>query len=359
MKHLLFALILIPLVMSLSDCSKEKHTSWEFSTLPASVKSKFFERKPAKHVLVDPDHKIWGLSVIKWKDGKYHAYYSRWPDSLGFKAWLSHSEIAHAVADNPEGPFRFVNVVVESRHEKGWDVINAHNPYVCKAEDKICLYYISNELRGKYEHEVDSEYPEFSWFIDNWDKVRNTQRIGVAVASDPAGPFERAEEPVVEPHGNFKNIAVNPAVTYVDGKYVMIMKGDDTEHDAWHRIQLVGHASNPEGPFTFSQKPVYAATQTEDACIWYDKQFERYYMTCHVMGKRDFALFSSEDSYNWTFAGDSIFMKKQIVLDDGTIWKPRRVERPYVLTNEKGKPVMFYVAAVQDEVSGNIAIPVK
>ena len=64
-----------------TNCKKQADPSWEFSTLPASVKTNFFDRERGEHVLVDPDYKIWGLSVIKWKDGKYHAYYSRWPDS--------------------------------------------------------------------------------------------------------------------------------------------------------------------------------------------------------------------------------------------------------------------------------------
>jgi|GEM_PF-3469895 hypothetical protein len=30
-------------------------------------------------------------------------------------------------------------------------------------------------------------------------------------------------------------------------------------------------------------------------------------------------------------------MNKEILLDDGTIWKPKRFERPFVLTDEQGE----------------------
>jgi len=155
----------------------------------------------------------------------------------------------------------------------------------------------------------------------------------------------------------FKNIAVNPAVSCVDGKFTMIMKGDDVAKDSWFRIQLVGHADNPEGPFLFENKPVYDKMQTEDAGIWYDTSRKMYYMTCHVLGLPELALFSSKDSYQWQPASQPVLMKKEFLLDNGEIWKPKRVERPFVLTDDNGKPVMLYVAVSDNGTTGNIAIP--
>ena len=329
---------------------------WQFKEIPSSVKTDFFNDKRNAHVLVNPEYRIWGMAVIKWNDGKYHGYYARWPKKLGHSAWLTDCEIAHAVSDKPEGPFVFKNVVLKSRNEKGWDIINSHNPAICVANGEICLYYISNDMRGKLQDvsvlskEERKKYRKL---------IRNSQRIGVAIATNPAGPFIRSEKPVVEPDNVlFKNIAVNPAVTYVDGKFVMIMKGDEVDKDGWYRIQLVGHADKPEGPFVFQKKPVYDKVQTEDAGIWYDHQSKIFYMTCHVIGQRDLALFSSKDSYNWNIQ-EHVFSKKEIKLDDGTIWKPARVERPFVLTDDNGKPVCLYVAISDKNKNGNIAIPIK
>jgi hypothetical protein len=330
---------------------------WKFEKVPSTVKTDFFNEKRNAHVLVDPGYYIWGMAVMKWSDGKYHGYYARWPKEQGFQAWMTDCEIAHAVADKPEGPFKFVNIVLKSRNEKGWDVVNSHNPAICVADGKICLYYISNDLRGKYEVVQGKHYPTAEWLNKNRELVRNSQRIGVAVATDPSGPFKRAEMPVVEPDNKlFKNIAVNPAVTYVDGKFVMIMKGDEVGRDSWFRIQLVGHSKNPEGPFIFEEDPVYNKEQTEDAGIWYDHQKQKYFMTCHVMGKPDLALFSSENGSDWEIH-EHVFSKKEVWMKDGTIWKPDRVERPFVFTDERGKPVCLYVAIKDENISGNIAIP--
>lgn len=57
----------------------------------------------------------WGASVIKGDNGKYHLFYSRWRDV--HTAWLTYSEIAHAVSDNPSVPWeRLDKPILESSH---------------------------------------------------------------------------------------------------------------------------------------------------------------------------------------------------------------------------------------------------
>lgn len=339
------------------NLEKRDYKKLSFGKLSISVVDDFFNHSKSKHVLVEPGYYVWGLSVVKWK-GEYHAYYARWNKKYKFKGWMTNCEIAHAVSSRPEGPFEFVNVVLDDRKNSGWDINNAHNPYAIIADDKICLYYISNDIKPLFENE-DINYPDSVWFEENRTLVRNSQCIGVAIAESPLGPFIRSENAVVKPDSiNFKNIAVNPAVVYRNNQYLMIMKGDDVSHENWYRIQLVGNSDNPKGPFDFAKDPVYDKAQTEDACMWFDDVLNRYYMVCHVMGKSELALFSSENGFDWQPNQRKIFMKKEIALSDGTIWKPERVERPFVLTDETGKPVMIYVAVADKNVSGNIAIPI-
>ncbi|EDM29450.1 hypothetical protein LNTAR_16908 [Lentisphaera araneosa HTCC2155] len=333
----------------------------KYFKLDANVQSDFYAQKTNPHVLVDPDYFIWGMAVIKWNDGKYHSYYSRWPKKRGFSAWMTHCEIAHAVADNPEGPFKYVNTVIEGKNLNGWDINNAHNPSICVVDGKIALYYISNDLRNIYKTTEKNVYPTDKWLKNNRSKVRNSQRIGVALSDSPSGPFIRSKEPVVTPHGNFKNIAVNPAVTYLDGKYVMVMKGDDVNKDGWFRIQLVGHSSKAQGPFVFQKTPVYSEAQTEDAGLWYDKKLKRFYMACHVMEKPDLRLFSSKDSYSWQPARQVLFSKKEFSLSNHKTWQPSRFERPFILTNNMGSPIAVYIAVFDKKrnISGNITILVN
>ena len=330
-----------------------------FDRLSTSVKDNFFNHNKSKHVLVEPDYFVWGLSVIEW-NGKYHAYYARWKRKDQFKAWMTDCEIAHAVSTTPEGPFEFVNVVLESRKSSGWDINNSHNPYIIVVNGKICLYYIANDIAQHFPNENGRiKQPDSIWLATNRNLLRNSQRIGLAISNDPSGPFVRSEKPIVEPDNvKFKNIAVNPSVVFHNNQFTMIMKGDDVTKDEWFRIQLVGKASNPEGPFEFSSKPVYNQAQTEDACIWYDNVHNYYYMVCHVMGKSELALFKSKNGSDWQPDERKIFMKKEFSLLNGTIWKPERVERPFVLTDETGKPIMLYVAVSDKNVTGNIAIPI-
>jgi hypothetical protein len=58
------------------------------------------------------DFYTWCGSMLRDQDGKCHLFYSRWPRSTGFQAWVSHSEIAHAVSDEPTGPYQHVDVAL-------------------------------------------------------------------------------------------------------------------------------------------------------------------------------------------------------------------------------------------------------
>lgn len=85
----------------------------------------------------------WGSSVVKGDDGKYHMYVSRFPKSLPFHpGWMVASEIAHAVADVPQGPYRFSDVALPARGAQYWDGRSTHNPRILKRGHKYYLIYI-------------------------------------------------------------------------------------------------------------------------------------------------------------------------------------------------------------------------
>lgn len=72
--------------------------------------------------------------MVKGWDNRYHLYYSRWPRSFGHEAWISHSEIAYAVADKPEDPYHFVNIPLPQTNSLAWDGVTTHNPYSSKRQ---------------------------------------------------------------------------------------------------------------------------------------------------------------------------------------------------------------------------------
>ncbi|AZQ64000.1 hypothetical protein EI427_17740 [Flammeovirga pectinis] len=336
------------------------YSTLSFDKLAQSNVDNFFMQNVDSNILVQDDYFVWGNSVVEF-DGKFHAYYSRWKAKDKFKGWLTECEIVHAVSNSSEGPFKFQNIVLESDKTRGWDINNSHNPYAIVSDGKINLYYISNDIKEQITADNGAILsPSSKWFDDNRKLIRNSQRIGVATANHPNGPFTRQEKPVVIPDNiNFKNIAVNPSIVYNNGIYTMIMKSDDISKKEWFRIQLVGTSKSPTGPFTFTPKPVYDKAQTEDACVWYDQNIKSYFMVCHVLGENELALFYSANGTDWQPHERSIFMKKEFTLKDGTVWTPERVERPFVLTDKTGKPTMLYVAVLDKNISGNIALPIQ
>ncbi len=144
-----------------------------------------------------------GSSPIKGEDGKIHLFATRWKIEHKFDpGWRSHSEIAHYIADKPEGPFRFLNVVLTGTGKKTWDKCGIHNPAIHKVGDKYALLYISNDNYKQPPHPKN-------------------QKIGMLIADNLNGPWKKVGKvgcslsPSANPeHGtnNAGNGVVNPAL---------------------------------------------------------------------------------------------------------------------------------------------------
>ena len=85
---------------------------------------------------------IWGSSVIKGNDGKYHMFADFWESDLGFETWVTNTEIAHAVSDTPEGPYIFSDMALTRREPSYFDGCSVFNPSVLEYEGMYYLYYV-------------------------------------------------------------------------------------------------------------------------------------------------------------------------------------------------------------------------
>jgi len=132
--------------------------------------------EPIGRILHLPDWYVWGSSAIDGPDGKVHLFTARWPRETGHRGWSTHSEIMHSVGDSAEGPFEVVDVPLQGRGGRCWDASMVHNPTI---------------------HEFDGRY--YLFHIGNLDGRPFTQQIGVAVADDLYGPWERFDEPLLGP----------------------------------------------------------------------------------------------------------------------------------------------------------------
>ena len=112
MKNFIYILTLLICAGCTSNNQSIRPEELDFSKALLPIRESVFE---------DSTYYIWGASPIKGEDGKYHLFYSRWKKEHGFEAWVSHSEIAHAVSDNLFGPYKHHDVALEERGTDFWD----------------------------------------------------------------------------------------------------------------------------------------------------------------------------------------------------------------------------------------------
>lgn len=315
-----------------------KGADYEISLRPVSKKS----------VLQSDDYYTWGASPIKGDDGKYHLFYSRWKKEYGFLAWVTHSEIAHAVSDKAEGPYKFVDLTLPARGKKYWDGLNTHNPTIHKFGDKYYLYYTGNTGDG----------------VNNKTGLnashRNNQRIGVAVADSPYGPWKRYDRPLIDVSKDSTAydalMVANPSITQMpDGRYLMVYKAVGKKNKGvWGGpvVHLCAISDSPVGPFEKQPDPIFTAKGSgfpaEDPYIWcQDGMFYAIVKDMHgsfTNAGRSLALFYSKDGLDWKPTEHNLVSTPQIRWDNGELTTLHHLERPQLLI-ENGKPTMLFLAA--------------
>lgn len=319
------------------------------------------------NVFDSSDYFIWGASVVKGKDNRYHMFYARWPhgqigrkhtemDSIfgGMRGWLKYSEIAYAVSDNPAGPFRHIKTIFSGTgNKKDWNCYTAHNPHIKYFNGKYYLYYISNSFKDDF-------------YIDSWNKKRNHwykyctgQRIGVIVANTLKdlinGKGRNIDKPLLHPDNkNTFHLVTNPSVTKgPDGKFYMMYKswGEKT-HPMTFWIAV---ADSPIGPFKLAGNVFKDAEfAAEDPYLWYDPLRERFYAIAKDFShsgkltpqKGALALITSRNGIdNWQPAKNSLISLRKINFQNGQETKLAHLERPQLLLDKNGQPQVLYAAA--------------
>jgi hypothetical protein len=326
---------------------------------------------PGSNRFAEDGYFVWCGAPVKGPDGKYHLFYSRWPVKAGFApGWAIHSEIAYAVSDKPAGPYQHVNVSLPPRGinpstgRKYWDADVTHNPNVFFHNGKYHLYYMGNHGDGK-------SYPMH----------RNNQRIGVAIAENPAGPWKRPDAPIVDitdDKKSFDSLCVtNPAACIrPDGGVVLVYKavqhidGKEMGGNVRYGVAL---ADRPEGPYLKTPGRIFEAEKpgkhwmvAEDPFIWHSRKYgNRYYaVTRDVVGtftgsSGGICLFQSDDGLAWRPAAYPKVLGSQFALENG---EPSnyKIERPALLI-ENDEPTYLFGATdgymKNGKISTNVQIP--
>jgi len=297
----------------------------------------------------------WGGSVVRDDAGLYHMYVSRWPRAEGHRAWVTHSEVVHATAATPTGPYEFQSIAL-GRHERGaWDADVAHNPTAIRWQGKYYLYYNGNFGDGTY-----------------WDH-RNHQRVGVAVADSPYGPWERRDEPLLDvtPGAWDSLVTTNPSCTPTpDGRFLLMYKGVGHERElpmGGPVLHGVAFSDSPTGPFVKHPDPIFVSADAwfpgEDPFAW--TQDGRLFAILKDQGRnysdeeRALVLFESDNGKDWLPAADPVVTPRRVLWADGSEVQYDRLERPQLYL-EDGKPKTLFVAVKPtrgDNDSFNIHIP--
>lgn len=299
----------------------------------------------------------WGGSIIKGKDGLYHLFYSRWKSEHKFTGWLVYSEVAHAIAESPAGPWEYHSTALQGRGKGHWDAITAHNPKIKYFEGRYYLYYVSTNM-GEQDYTEDEmqETAVVGYSHPNWKILRPNQRTGVAVSSSINGPWERFPSTLIEPSGPITTLTVNPAIAQgADSRYYLIVKGDKPDEERFIRNQAIAISKHPEGPFEMQEKPVIDYIDTEDMSIWYDSYRKRFYGIFHST-EGFIGLVTSIDGLSWEKALGYKGIPKKIGLQDGTILDPLRLERPFIY-QEGNELKVLCLAAKEENTSYTIFVP--
>ncbi len=248
-----------------------------------------------KFILEAQDSIVWGCAPIYDDEGKVHVYYSTWAKD---GSWIYSSEIAHAVADHPEGPYRKLGTILKGREGK-WDRHTIHNPSVYRIDGKYVLLYIGNDTLNQ---------------LNRW-KVKgraseNRQLVGMAISDSPYGPWKRFDKPVVDVSPDSlgawdSHCAVNPTMLkHPNGEYWLYYRAHDRYNDDRRKTGLA-IAQNLTGPYVkYGDKalidfPEYGG-QTEDPYIFYYKN--KFHCLIRDMGNYDWVsnlYLVSDDGIHW------------------------------------------------------------
>jgi len=353
-----------------------------------------YQKQDGKTIVQSPNtlqldnYFVWGGSVVKGEDNKYHMLFSLWESGEEYPpfqdGWLINSKIAYAVSDYPNKGFEFKKIVLSGRMFQGdpsaWDAQSVHNPHIKKFNDKYYLYYIGSRDPGPQPKGSPGEY------LNKRNRIQQNQKIGV-IEFDSfhdllIGNLKRPDKPLLAPRTRVKKdnvlnpspegttakpdnlVVVNPSVVYrpSDGKYLLYFKGNLWDPN-WRGVHGVAIGDSPVGPFKALENFVFdirlengKIASAEDPFVWHNDKLNRFYAVFKdfpgkISGAEPgLAILVSSDGINWQRPINPLFMKKELFFTNGQSLVVSNLERPQLLLSEDGLPLVLYCACSVDPV---------
>ena len=214
--------------------------------------------RPAKtsRALYRPEASSWGGSVVAGAGGKtWHMYASSFINSCGFSAWEHNSEVVHATAGSPEGPFSVADVA-----RPPW----THNPTVSRSNGTLVLFHLGASRPN------GSPKTNCSHGVTHGHSAQRPQPQPLRSAAPPPAPLLPAVSWAGSPAGPWQSAPGtrdgwglnNPAAHFLpNGSVFMLYKAGCDEDPGGHsfcRQFAVANCVNFTGPCTQLRKiPIY------------------------------------------------------------------------------------------------------
>jgi len=300
---------------------------------------------PPEGIFKDPEWNLWGGTALPFEN-RWYRIFARWPKKTTFNGWTTDSEIACAVGDNPIGPWTETQTLLGGIKNGQRDTYRFHNPAPIFAEGKFWLFYTQNHGNGEF-----------------WDH-RNHQRISVAWAHHPLGPWQQSASPIIEttPGGWDHLITACPTVARgPDGLYRMIYKGVSEGPLPFGGTVRMGLATaeHPAGPWTKQPGNCFCVEgvqfTSDDNYIWFQdglfraivKDYGGHYQK---VAKEALVLFTSPDALNWELISpDPILTTFHLTMGKERQGPFHRLEQQQLVFAPEGQPIALCLAVKETD----------
>ncbi|GAF05604.1 hypothetical protein [Saccharicrinis fermentans] len=266
----------------------------------------------------DSEWSYWGGRPVYDKDGKYHMCVTRWPANATKGHWeWPRSTIAHAVADEPDGPYK-VKDDIAYNFEDGL----GHNPDVILLNDGTYMLYS----------------------LINWEATLFT-------SNSMSGPWKRLgiikvdENTKLEDPNLFYRFYRNLSGVHMhDGRFLFVTKGG---------AMMMSEGKDPLGPYKVMTSPLqgnsvipekYRNSNFEDPVLWKDEV--QYHMIINAFWDYRAIYLRSPDGIHWKFNPGTAYTPNNTSYEDGTQTRWCKLERPHVLTDEYGRATHLSLAVI-------------